>query len=413
MAGNRLSDHAEIVMGQSPPGERCNTRGDGVPLLNGPTEFGPHHPTPVQFTTDARKTARPGDVLFCVRGSTTGRMNWADRAYAVGRGIAAIRHKADSRLQPLVRAVIEYNLPRLLAQATGSTFPNVSGAQLGDLCWPSLEKNEQRAIADILGTLDDKIELNRQMNETLEAMAWALFKSWFVDFDPVRAKVAGRDPGLPLHLADLFPDSLQDSELGDIPEGWHVGPIYETADVIYGAPFSSSLFNSDGRGEPLVRIRDLPTESPAVWTEEVHPKGYRLQPGDVVVGMDGEFRAYLWGGVPAWLNQRVSVFIPKPNSSAAFVRSSIVRPLAEVEATEAATTVIHLGKYDIDRFRIVHATPEVLRAFNAWAQPWYDRIVVAKAESRMLASLRDALLPQLVSGNLQVPDPESIVGRAV
>ena len=99
----------------------------GVPLLNGPTEFGPHHPTPKQFTTSPRKYAHPGDILFCVRGSTTGRMNWANQEYAIGRGIAAIRHRQESALQPFVRAVIECELVELLAQATGSTFPNVSG----------------------------------------------------------------------------------------------------------------------------------------------------------------------------------------------------------------------------------------------------------------------------------------------
>src|SRR5687767_13070243 len=109
-----LSDVAEIVMGQSPAGETCNQFGSGVPLLNGPTEFGPHHPTATQFTTDARKKSRPSDLLFCVRGSTTGRMNWSDREYAIGRGIAAIRHKGGSKFQPLVRAVIELHLPRLL-----------------------------------------------------------------------------------------------------------------------------------------------------------------------------------------------------------------------------------------------------------------------------------------------------------
>ena len=93
---------------------------------------------------------------------------------------------------------------------------------------------EQRAIAHILGTLDDKIELNRRMNETLEAMARALFKSWFVDFDPVRAKAEGRDPGLPKPLADLFPDSFEDSELGEIPKGWEIKSIGDLADVVGG-----------------------------------------------------------------------------------------------------------------------------------------------------------------------------------
>ena len=92
--------------------------------------------------------------------------------------------------------------------------------------------DEQRAIAHILGTLDDKIELNRRMNETLEAMARALFKSWFVDFDPVRAKAEGRDPGLPQPLADLFPDSFEDSELGEIPKGWQVRRVRATGDHV-------------------------------------------------------------------------------------------------------------------------------------------------------------------------------------
>ena len=108
------------------------------------------------------------------------------------------------------------------------------------------DKDEQRAIAHILGTLDDKIELNRRMSETLEAMARALFKSWFVDFDPVRAKAEGRDPGLPKPLADLFPARLVDSELGEIPEGWEVGPLGELVDTVKGRSYrSEELVNSD------------------------------------------------------------------------------------------------------------------------------------------------------------------------
>src|SRR5437868_9574371 len=101
---NRLIDVADIVMGTSPPGDSCNSTGIGEPLLNGPTEFGPHHPTPVQYTTAPRRFAETGDILFCVRGSTTGRMNWADRRYAIGRGIAAIRHFEGARYQPFLRA---------------------------------------------------------------------------------------------------------------------------------------------------------------------------------------------------------------------------------------------------------------------------------------------------------------------
>jgi type I restriction enzyme S subunit len=122
--------------------------------------------------------------------------------------------------------------------------------------------------------------------------------------------------------------------------------------------------------------------------------------------MDGEFRAYLWGGGEGWLNQRVCVFAPKPGFSAAFLRNSISPLLADVEATETATTVIHLGKGDIDRFRMVVPSERELGAFNALAQPLYKRIVTAKQESRRVAALRDALLPKLISGELRVPDAE-------
>ena len=199
-----LGDVAEVVMGQSPPGEAVSTS-DGLPLLNGPTEFGSHHPNPVQYTKAGRKTARPGDILFCVRGSTTGRMNWADQEYAIGRGIAAIRHLEEPSLQPFLRGVIEVELPGLLAEATGSTFPNLSSQQLASIPVPKLEKNEQRAIAHIFGTLDDKIELNRRMNQTLEEMARAIYKDWFVDFGPVRAKLEGREPYLPRSCGTCSP----------------------------------------------------------------------------------------------------------------------------------------------------------------------------------------------------------------
>lgn len=207
--------------------------------------------------------------------------------------------KKELDMRWLYYAVKHYKLGEI---DDGSPIPSTTRAAvyIQDLEVPPL--GEQRAIAHILGTLDDKIELNQRMNETLEAIARALFKSWFVDFDPVRAKMERRWrkgeslPGLPAHLYDLFPDSLEESELGEIPRGWKVESIYDIADVIYGTPFASSQFNAEGNGKPLIRIRDLPGESPGVWTPEVHPKGYVVRSGDIVVGMDGEFRAYLWGG---------------------------------------------------------------------------------------------------------------------
>ncbi|HAU5299909.1 TPA: restriction endonuclease subunit S [Clostridioides difficile] len=112
-------------MGQSPEGDDCNTSGFGKALLNGPTEFGFYSPSPVQWTTTVKKHCVEGDLLFCVRGSTTGRMNWANQSYAIGRGLAAIHHKTTPNLNWFIKAMIDNNLQEILAAATGSTFPNV------------------------------------------------------------------------------------------------------------------------------------------------------------------------------------------------------------------------------------------------------------------------------------------------
>ena len=294
---SRLCDHADVVMGQSPPGATCNTSREGMPLLNGPTHFGPHHPTPAQFTVDPRRRTSAGDLLFCVRGSTTGRMNWADRDYAIGRGVAAIRHRARPRLQPLVRGVVEQSLPNLLVQATGSTFPNVSAEQLATIDWPNLGFPEQRAIAHILGTLDDKIELNRRMNETLEAMARALFKSWFVYFDPVRAKMEGRGTGLPQDLAELFPNRLVASSMGEVPEGWKGVPLDAMARFQNGLALQKFRPAQNEARLPVVKIAQLRAgeANSGEWASAAIRPECIIEDGDVLFSWSGRGAA---GGQP-------------------------------------------------------------------------------------------------------------------
>ena len=308
-----------------------------------------------------------------------------------------------------------------ISQMTGTSGrQRVPTDSLSNLLVPIPPLPEQRRIAHILGTLDDKIENNRKTAKTLEAMAQAIFKSWFVDFDPVRAKMNGEPREsickrlkLTPEILDLFPDRLVDSELGEIPEGWEVGSIYEIADVIYGAPFDSSHFNTQQIGQPLIRIRDLTTEKPGVWTTEVHPKGYKVKRGDIVVGMDGEFRAHLWGGAEAWLNQRVCIFAQNKSFSSLFVRNSIISLLAHVEATETATTVIHIGRNDIDQFRVVIPENNVLNTFNRIYQPLYDTTVRAKWETHKLIDIRDTLLPKLISGEIRAPDIDFVIGDSI
>lgn len=410
-----LGEIAEIVMGQSPPGISCNQVGNGLPLLNGPTEFNHHHPIPVQFTINSKKVALPGDILFCVRGSTTGRMNWADRNYAIGRGIAAVRHKQGREFQPFLRALIEYKLPDLLAEATGSTFPNVSYAQLANLkCDDIPSEPEQRGIAHILGTLDDKIELNRKMNETLEAMAKAIFKSWFVDFDPVRAKSEGRTTGLPEEMDALFPDSFEDSELGKIPKGWSVRTVGDLADVVGGSTPSTkeTVFWNEGRHHwatpkdlsGLAAPVLLDTERRITNAGLAQINSGLLPAGTILLSSRAPIGYLAVAEVPVAINQGFIAIKPKKGVSNLFLLLWVSFANDDILSRANGSTFLEISKANFRPITLVAPKPMVMEAFDQQVCHLYKRIVGGERESRTLAAIRDALLPKLMSGEIKILD---------
>ena len=233
----------------------------------------------------------------------------------------------------------------------------------------------QQKIAAILSSLDDKIELNNKINTNLEQQAQAFFKNWFVDFEPFGGKM---------------------------PEGWKTTDIYSIAKIIYGSPFASKLFNTEKIGKPIIRIRDLKDQHSDVYTPEEREDAYLIQPKDIVVGMDGEFRPYIWGSEPGWLNQRVCVFENKRPKGKAFLYFSIKPLLDVVEKTQVATTVIHIGKKDFDKFQITLPTEDILDKFDKLTDPILDQIVANRLENHRLADLRDTLLPKLMNGKIEV-----------
>src|SRR5882672_5226031 len=202
----------------------------------------------------ARYRVRVGDIVYSRRGDVERRalIREVEEGWLCGTGCLRVRF-GDGHVDPTFASyylgdarVREW----IVRHAHGATMPNLNTGILSALPFVIPPPYEQRAIARILGTLDDKIELNRRMNETLEAMARVLFKSWFVDFDPVRAKAEGRDDGLPKAIADLFPDSFEGSELGEIPKGWKLQTIEELVERVAMGPFGSSIkvatFASEG-----------------------------------------------------------------------------------------------------------------------------------------------------------------------
>ena len=355
------------------------------------------------------------DVLLNITGDSVARVCQVDPGILparVNQHVAIIRPKPDKLDAKFLRYYLaspEVQSMLLSWADSGSTRKALTKQMIEafEVSAP-VDVSEQRAIAHILGTLDDKIELNRRMNETLEEMARALFKSWFVDFEPVRAKMEGRWrkgeslPGMPAELYELFPDGMVDSELGAIPAGWEVRALGEFATVIYGAPFSSKRFNDSVIGLPLIRIRDLTTHNPSVFTDERHPKGHLINPADIVAGMDGEFRVHIWQGSQAWLNQRVCHFEPLPGISKVFLLEALSKPLADFEREIVGTTVIHLGKRDIDSIKLISSSVDILDAFAKITDDIYERVVANASQSLTLSALRDTLLPKLILGEVRV-----------
>jgi type I restriction enzyme, S subunit len=247
--------------------------------------------------------------------------------------------------------------------------------------------DDQRRIASILSSLDRKIELNNKINADLEEMAQAIFKNWFVDFEP-------------------FKDGkFVDSELGMIPEGWKVGSPYEYVKVVYGAPYKSAKFNDNGDGLPLIRIRDLKSCNPQFYTPEILPQTEYVNMGDIVAGMDAEFVPHIWKGNTGLLNQRVCKLMPQQTSISNLFVLYLMKPELEfVQSYKTGTTVSHLGKADIDKFVVVLPPLEVVEECRKILDSILQRIKNLSAESSRLSALRDTLLPRLMSGELEVPE---------
>ena len=411
-----LGEVADVIMGLSPKGDTYNQKKDGIPLLNGPTEFGPYHPHAILYTTDPARFAEPGDLLFCVRGSTTGRMNWADRQYAIGRGIAAIRAKTNGKDTFFAYCCICDSMKRLLSFTSGSVFPNLSTGDINafEIPWP--EESVRTCIAHILGTLDDKIELNRRMNRTLEKMAAALFKSWFIDFDPVHAKADGRDTGLPAEIADLFPDSFDDSDLGPIPKGWKANPLPELIKI------NPKRTLAKGTPSPFLEMSNMPTRgpSPDAWRLREMGSGMKFVNGDTLVARitpcleNGKtaFVDFLADGEVGWGSTEYIVLRPLGDIPPVFAyllaRTSDFRNFAIQQMTGSSgrqrVPADSLTKYSIVGPDI-HSP--IFRAFGQLVSPLFRRISAASRQSRNLSRMRDALLPKLMSGEIEMPVAET------
>jgi type I restriction enzyme S subunit len=372
-----------------------------------------------------RTVLQGGEILVSLVG-TVGQVAIAPnslRGANVYRQIAVIRPKLKVDTRFLRYFLISpHGQASIRGHLRGSVQSVINLRELRTVKVPCPPLSEQKAIACILAALDDKIELNRRRNRTLEAMARAIFRSWFVDFDPVRAKAAGRSAaGLSKDLAALFPDSFDDSTLGPIPTGWRVRSLPEVFEI------NPTRMLGKGTLAPYLDMANMPTQGPApeAWVMREMGSGMKFINGDTLVARitpcleNGKtaFVDFLRDGEVGWGSTEYIVLRPKgaipPVVAYLLARTEDFRTFAIQQMTGSSgrqrVPADSLSKYHI-------ATPDgnspVFDRFGRIVSLMFAHITAAVEQSRSLAALRDALLPKLISGELRVPDAERIVGRA-
>jgi type I restriction enzyme, S subunit len=405
----------------------------GVPVIRGQNMGGRWVSGEFAFVTNTKAAslnaniARPGDIVFTQRG-TVGQVSVVptgkfDR-YLVSQSQMKLTVNRDL-VEPLFIYYVfstseQQNYIRQNAIQTGVPHTNLGILRSTPVPLPPLR--EQRNIAHILGTLDDKIELNRRMNETLEAMARALFKSWFVDFDPVRSKAEGRDSGLPKPLVDLFPARLVDSELGEIPEGWDVARFADTIDIVGGGTPKTAVAEYWDGDIPWFSVVDAPTGS-EVWVVDTEKKVTRagvessstrvLPVGTTIISARGTVGRIALVGVPMAMNQSCYGLRGRSGGHGFYNYFSTRELVARLQQHAHGSVFDTITRDTLAGVSVVTTPAELIDEFEKQVGPSLERIRAAFLETCTLAALSETLLPKLISGELRVKGAEKYIGRAV
>ena len=285
---------------------------------------------------------------------------------------------------------------------TGSTVDHIRVPDCSNFEVPVPPLADQKAIAHILGTLDDKIELNQKMNQTLEEIAKAIFKSWFVDFDPVRAKAEGRPTGLPPEISDLFPDELMDSEIGEIPKGWSVSTL---GDLVTPKKGKSITKKKVVEGSVPVVAGGL---SPAYYhnTSNVKAPTVTISASGANAGFARLYNEDIWASDCSYISEEQTPFV-----LLWYVFLKIHQE--KIYHMQQGAAQPHIYPSDLMRLQLAYPESDELwrRALDLIA-PMFLRIGNADKESVVLSELRDTLLPKLISGELRVPDAEKFLEEA-
>lgn len=352
-----------------------------------------------------------GDVLLTSEAPLGEAVYLLKRAdYCLGQRLFGLRGDPD-KINPryLYYALISPSVQvRLQARATGTTAQGIRQSEVVKVLIEVLPKEEQNKIARILGSLDDKIELNRRMNATLEAIAQATFKSWFVDFDPVRAKLEGEEPArMDAETAALFPDELETVDGQEVPKGWMIGKLGDVAENIRRNIQSMDI----GADTNYISLAEMPRKSIALdtWVKagKIDSNKFQFQAGEFLFGkLRPYFRKVGVAPIDGVCSTDILVIVPKNQILNAFTLAQISSsPFIDFVNQSATGTKMPRTNWDtMARYTIVLPSAEVLGAFERAVGPMLKQIQNNIIQSRTLAAIRDTLLPKLISGEIRVPD---------
>lgn len=422
----RLAQKNSVTYGVVQPGTHVDT---GIPIVrvNNFKDGGFELADVMRIAPDieskyGRTRLEGGEILLTIVGSV-GQVAVVPKrlkGFNVARAVAVIHPISEVEpdwLALCLRSPLSRHLLTSRANTTVQTTINLK--DLRALPVPMPPEVERRRLVSLLGALDDRITLLRETNATLEAIAQALFKSWFVDFDPVRAKQGGHVPeGMGEATAALFPDAFEESELGLIPKGWHACPVYSLADFINGASYKAFEPNAERRGLPIVKIAELKSGITAqtAFSDLKMPEKYRLKSGDILFSWSGNpdtsIDTFVWSHDHALLNQHIFKVVPSGIEDRSFVLLALkhLKPLfTELARNKQTTGLGHVTVADLKRLKVAKPAPGVLAAWNEVISSIVDQAFVVIQQAQTLSTVRDSLLPRLISGQLRLPETEALV----
>jgi type I restriction enzyme S subunit len=432
-----LGDLGRIVTGKTPPTKNEAFFGGNIPFVT---------PRDMDGRKTIYKTERylsemgklnvqnaivpAGSIMVSCIGSDMGKVAIAGKECITNQQINSIIVMNEE-----VSEYIYYNLSQrkneLRLMASGSAQPILNKRHFSQVKIELPNRIKQRAIAHILGTLDDKIELNRCMNETLESIGRAIFKSWFVDFDPVHAKAEGRDPGLPPEIADLFPYSFEDSELGRIPKGWEVGVLGDIASLVIGGQWGNERYTEGHIPAICLRGCDMEDLRQNGYAQKAPTRFVKKKAVERRIPGESDFLIAASGagpcGRPLWCSPRLNKLYENPVIYSNFVKrfSSRNKEYAvyldrlfyekfednSIQDFITGTSVPNLdSKGLLKSCRIVIPSKKILDIFFNMNQSIFNKLY--SKENGYLSEIRDALITKLINGELRVNEVGKIIGNA-